>query len=256
MSTTPETTTNTPNTPNTAIKSYRIAYPKPFSTEMAAFSKIHKDKSSKPFRQEWKIWVDQSTIQEFIDETLNKNPSITKITLYDKIYESMRYHHRKKLAKHPPQTTPSPTTDITHPTDTPTTTTPPTITTTTTTTIVTTIQHSDSPDEPTTTTTKTFTTITTVPATKTIRKKNTAFSNNFIKLIQQHVQQNYHEKAQRAYEQFVQTHTQEIEQEKTYLKSKYDEIHLYDLDHEHKNVHLNIFKRNYKTNFQKYKSTL
>jgi len=238
-------------TTNTAIKSYRIAYPKPFSTEMAAFSKIYKDKSSKPFRQEWKIWVDQPTIQEFIQESLAKNPSITKITLYDKIYESMRYHHRKKLAKHPPQT-------ISHPTDTPTTTTttPPTITTTTTTTIVTTIQHSDSPDEPTTTTTKTFTTTTTVPATKTIRKKNTAFSNNFIKLIQEHVQQNYHEKAQRAYEQFVQTHTQEIEQEKTYLKTKYDEIHLYDLDHEHKNVHLNIFKRNYKTNFQKYKSTL
>jgi hypothetical protein len=246
--TTPETTTA--NTTNIPVKSYRVAYPKPFSIEMAAFSKIHKDKSSKPFRQEWKQWVDQPTIQELIDETLAKNPSITKITLYDKIYESMRYHHRKKLATQ--STTPSTTTNTdTEPDHIPTITT----TTTTTTTIVTTIKRSDSQDEP-ITTTKTFTTTTTVPATTTIRKKNTAFSNNFIKLIQQHVQQNYHEKAQRAYEQFVQTHTQEIEQEKTYLKSKYDEIHLYDLDHEHKNVHLNIFKRNYKTNFQKYKSIL
>ena len=238
--TTPETNANATPT----VKSYRVAYPKPFSIEMAAFSKIHKDKSSKPFRQEWKQWVDQPTIQELIDETLAKNPSITKITLYDKIYESTRYHHRKKLAKQTTSTADADPEPII-----------PTITTTTTTTIVTTMKRSDSQDEP-TTTTKTFTTITATPVTATIRKKNTTFSNNFIKRIQQHVQQNYHEKAQRAYEQFVQTHTREIEQEKTYLKSKYDEIYLYDLDHENKNVHLNIFKRNYKTNFQKYKSIL
>jgi hypothetical protein len=245
--TTPETNATT-NIPNIPVKSYRIAYPKPFSIEMAAFSKIHKDKSSKPFRQEWKQWVDQPTIQELIDQTLKKNPSITKITLYDKIYESMRYHHRKKLAKQAASTAPTADPEPPIPPI-------PTITTTTTTTVVTTIQRSDSQDEP-TTTTKTFTTITTTPVTVTIRKKNTAFSHNFIKLIQQHVQQNYHQKAQHAYEQFVQTHTPEIEEEKTYLKSKYDEIHLYDLDHENKNVHLNIFKRNYKTNFQKYKSIL
>lgn len=243
---------------STAIKSYRITYPKTLSTEMAAFSKVHKDKSAKPFRQEWKLWVDQPTIQELIQESLAKNPSITKITLYDKIYESMRYHHRKKLAQPQPQPInhDSEITELEPIHAIPAIPTIPTITTTTTTTITTTIQHSDSPEEP-TITTKTFTTTSTIPAeTKTKRKKNTTFSKNFIQLIQKHIQQNYHEKPQRAYELFVQTHTQEIEQEKTYLKSKHNEIYLYDLDHEHKNVHFNIFKRNYKTNFQKYKSSL
>lgn len=185
----------------TEKKTYRIFFTKTLSNEMSEFAKEYNDKPSKEFRQEWNQWTNRPNIQALIDETIAKNPMTAKNTLYDKIYESMRYHHRKKISKSTPSV------------------------------------HDSLPAKP-------------------LRKKTTVFSQNFIRLIHEHVQQCYFEKPERAYDLFVQSHLSEIIQEKTYLRSKYEEIYLYDLDHEQPDVHFNKFKCNYKNKFQQIKRTI
>ena len=208
--------TNTPTinqqiktmTTNTPII-YRVSFTKNLSVQMTMFAKIHQQKSAKEFRQEWQTWINTKEIQELVSETIHQNSSDYNInTLYDKIYESMRYHRRKTVSEPPindVSALPPPQENQLQP-----------------------------------------------PS----RKKTTTFSQTFIKIITNHIQQNYHEKPENAYKQFAQIHNQEILQEKQYLLSKYDESILYDLDHEHTNIHYNKFKRNYKNSFQQYKKQI
>ena len=85
------------------------------------------------------------------------------------------------------------------------------------------------------------------------RKIYIMFSPHFVNIINNHVQQNYQKKPEHAYELFLQSHSEEIIQEKAYLHTKYDKLHLYDLDHTHTDFHLNKFKRNYKNKIQQFK---
>jgi len=185
---------------------YRISFTKGLSDKMTIFANAHQQTSSKQFRQEWQTWINTEEIQQHVSETIEKNPTYNINTLYDKIYESMRYHRRKTAIANTPPPQPPPTTD--------------------------------------------FDTSNTPP-----RKKTTTFSQTFIKIITSHIQQNYQEKPEKAYTKFIETHLQDILQEKQYLLYKYNKT-LYDLDHEHTNIHYNKFKRNYKNAFQQYKKQI
>ena len=178
---------------------FRVSFSKNLSDKMNEFSNTHQTKSSKEFRQEWQKWINLQEIQSYISETVHQNHNHHTNTLYDKIYESMRYHRRKT-----PKTT----------------------------------QQNTPPTTPTTPT----------------RKKSTTFSQGFINVIIQHVEQHHTEKPENAYTHFRENNTEYILQEKQYLLSKYDKTLLYDLDHEHQNIHYNKFKRNYKNIFQNHKN--
>ena len=184
---------------------------------MTIFSKTHQNKSSKEFKQEWKIWINIPEIKTHISETANQNPSHTINTLYDKIYESMRYHRRKTIKT---KTPPSTETTATYKN----------------------IESNEAED--------------TKHTKKQQRKKTTSFSQTFIQIIIKHIKQNYEKKPENAYSDFKENHIQDIKQEKQYLISKYDESILYDIDEEHINIHYNKFKRNYKNSFQQYKKII
>jgi hypothetical protein len=204
-----KTTMTTTNTNTT----YRISFTKGLSNKMTIFANAHQQTSSKQFRQEWQTWINTEEIQQHVSETIEKNPTYNINTLYDKIYESMRYHRRKTaIANTQTPPPPPPHTDF----DTSTNNTP------------------QPPPPP---------------------RKKTTFSQTFIKIITSHIQQNYQEKPEKAYAKFIETHLQDILQEKQYLLYKYNKI-LYDLDHEHTSIHYNKFKRNYKNAFQQYKKQI
>jgi hypothetical protein len=86
-------------------QSYRMIFTKTLSSEMALFSQTYKETRSKEFRHYWNQWIRQDDIRILIQETHAQNPAMNENTLYDKIYESMRYHHRgKKRPPRPPTT--------------------------------------------------------------------------------------------------------------------------------------------------------
>jgi hypothetical protein len=75
--------------------------------ELEEFSRIHRYDDRKIFKEAWSQWIQQKNIQNMIDEEYSfaqntpiLDPSLSKKTLLDKMFKSVRYYHRKKWLQH------------------------------------------------------------------------------------------------------------------------------------------------------------
>ena len=71
--------------------------------ELEEFSRVHRYDDRKSFKEAWTQWIQEKDIQNMIDEeycfaqnTQILDEPLSKKTLLDKMFKSVRYYHRKK----------------------------------------------------------------------------------------------------------------------------------------------------------------
>jgi hypothetical protein len=82
---------------------HRLDFSANCTEELEEFSRIHRYDDRKTFKEAWTIWIQQKDTQNMIDEeysfaqnTQVLDEHLSKKTLLDKMFKSVRYYHRKK----------------------------------------------------------------------------------------------------------------------------------------------------------------
>jgi hypothetical protein len=91
------------STQQVQFQCYRLDFSSNCVEELEEFSRIHRYDDRKIFKEAWTQWIQQKNIQNMIDEeysfaqnTQILDQSLSKKTLLDKMFNSVRYYHRKK----------------------------------------------------------------------------------------------------------------------------------------------------------------